>query len=140
MSTQEQAFKNRARWLGYTGLIPFVVLVVLLGATQLSPQLLLAGIQSYAAVILTFVGAIHWGRAMNSGSVRLMTLSVWPSVIAWCGLLMPPQYGLPLLTLAFLVLFVLDYRIYNQQVWFRRLRMHLTYTVCVLLVFSWAIT
>ena len=40
---------------------------------------------AYGAVILTFVGAVHWGYAMRDEEIRWgrMTWSVTPSLVAW---------------------------------------------------------
>ena len=52
-------------WLGASGLIPFILLA---GALWISPvdyhPVLHDWIRTYAAVILSFIGAIHWGVAM----------------------------------------------------------------------------
>ncbi len=106
MSAGTVTLQNRAYWLGYLGVLPLLLGVGLLN-TRVDSALVLAGIQQYGAVILTFVGAIHWGRAMNSGDVELITISVMPSLLAWYCLFLSPSYGLPLLTSAFLLLFFL---------------------------------
>lgn len=86
---------ERAQWLGYLGLAPFIIgmaLMVLLDETRFVAQ----AIHNYAAIILTFVGAIHWGRALSNGDTKLMSFSVIPSLIAWCSLFLEPYQGLPI--------------------------------------------
>jgi Protein of unknown function (DUF3429) len=53
-----------AKSLGYAGLIPFVLLAALLWIVQsdLRPWLTIA-LTSYAALIATFLGGMHWGIA-----------------------------------------------------------------------------
>jgi len=91
-------------WLGYGGLLPFLFL---------APASLLAGhhapvlsdaLFAYGAIILSFVGALHWGFAMTlSGlSDRQRTASfVWsvtPALLAWPAILLaPPLSGLLLI-------------------------------------------
>lgn len=134
------ALQNRARWLGYAGIIPFAAIAALMMTDKASPQSLVSAMQAYAAIILTFVGAIHWGRAMESGNSRLMTLSVGPSLVAWSGMLLPPQYGLPLIAGAFVFVLALDLRQYEEHIWFTRLRIQLTGAVSLLLVYGSAVS
>jgi len=133
------AVENRAVWLGYLGLLPFFAGTTLLLTTN-HDSLALTGIQNYAAIILTFVGAMHWGRALERRDPRLITLSVAPSLLAWCSLFMTPAYGLPVLISGFLLLFLFDLRQYRDIVWFQQLRLHLTFAVCGLLVISWMVS
>jgi len=63
-------------------------------------------VQTYGAVILSFLGGIHWGMAIRSApagqaSGAWLTFSVLPSLIAWPALLLPPFVGLLLLGLGF---------------------------------------
>ena len=53
--------------LGAGGLVPFVCLPVL-DALHPASELLLQALATYAAVILSFVGALHWGYAVQSNS------------------------------------------------------------------------
>ena len=46
----------------------------------------------YAAIILSFVGALHWGFAMSAPAAnapRLYTWSVVPALLGWLALLRP---------------------------------------------------
>ena len=56
-----------AYWLGYLGLLPFVTGA---GAVWFGPTALAAWAEEamllYAAIVLSFVGAVHWGLAMHS--------------------------------------------------------------------------
>ena len=59
---------------------------------------------AYAAVILSFMGAIHWGAAMSStGNKRkqYFLVSVSPALVAWVALMTP---AVPSLTIFYLVL------------------------------------
>lgn len=139
MYSKVTRFEQRAAWLGYLGILPFLVGVILLLNT-LYAEVALAGIKNYAAIILTFVGAIHWGRAMSTRNPGLLSLSIAPSLIAWCSLFLAAKFALPILICSFLLLFMFDYREYQDNIWFQRLRAHLTISVCGLLLVSWLIT
>lgn len=129
-------------WLGYGGLLPFVALAVAAwvdGSNSLWRNALLA----YGAVILSFVGALHWGFAMSlSGiSTKQKTLSfVWsvvPALMAWIALLMTSKYAIAMLVAGFLTHFWQDQRLVqvaNLPVWYLPLRMRLTLVACIALL------
>ncbi|KAL2649362.1 hypothetical protein R1flu_017490 [Riccia fluitans] len=98
--------------LGLAGAIPFVALTPGIASILPLPESLYAvhmeAQAAYGAVILTFLGGLHWGFAMvdNGGtsksvfsrfSVRTLRYvwSVTPSLIAWQALLLPlaPKYA-----------------------------------------------
>jgi hypothetical protein len=131
--------RRRAEWLGYLGLLPLAAATLLLALRPGSDTSVLLAIQGYGAVILAFVGAIHWGRALDTGDGRLMTLSVIPSLLGWSCLLLPPTLGLPLLAAVFALVLLFDRREYRAVPWFRQLRLRLTFMICGLLLLSWAL-
>lgn len=130
------------KWLGYGGLLPFVALAVAAwvnGSNSLWRNALLA----YGAVILSFVGALHWGFAMSlSGiSAKQKTFSfVWsvvPALMAWLALLMTSKYAIAMLVAGFLTHFWQDRRLVqvaNLPVWYLPLRMRLTLVACIALL------
>ncbi len=100
--------------LGLGGLIPFVAgaaALLFFPAAVPVPRLLAAFID-YGAVILAFLGAVHWGLALAGdphGVVvqpRLqrarLSLGVLPALVGW-GALMIPLVASPLLALAVLL-------------------------------------
>lgn len=88
--------------LGYLGLVPFVLGVALIGLLRPDVHLdehrfVVDALSKYAAVIASFLAGIHWGLAMRGGAPKLddrLTWGVVPSLIAWIGVLMPPNAGL----------------------------------------------
>ena len=107
------------RALGYGGLIPFAGLAALLWL--LPPDLVVwvaMGLSAYAALIASFLGGIHWGLAWartlpgaEPAGIHLLW-GVVPSLLAWPGLLMPPDAGLAWLGLVLLVCYLVDRRLY----------------------------
>ena len=96
--------------LGLVGLLPFVALslVALLEPGAWATRALF-GLSAYAAVILAFLGGVHWGIGLEAGSGQTVAaqrarfgLGVLPSLIGWAGLLVT-FIGLPLVGLAILV-------------------------------------
>ena len=82
--------------LGYAGLIPFVVgaALVWLVWPEAHPYVTLA-LSAYAAVIVSFLGGIHWGLAMrNPDPPRFLLLwGVVPSLLAWLAVMLVARYG-----------------------------------------------
>ena len=121
-----------ASLMGFGGLIPFFICA---GAAHsgVSPWagLALIVIGIYGAVILSFVGAVHWGLAMAGGRRPVWFVwSVMPALYAW-----PPivfmDTGTALLALVpgFLVCWSVDRRATEAGLlpaWYMRLRHMLT--------------
>jgi hypothetical protein len=138
------------RLLGYGGLVPFVglALAAWFAGPALAPRVALAQAQ-YGAVILAFVGALHWGRGLAAeaaavragpGSPLVLVWSVLPSLWAWVALMLPLRIALPVLAAGLLLAWRVDRRLYaadHAQPWhagFMRLRAQLTLVaVCSLL-------
>lgn len=89
---------------------------------------------AYGAVILSFLGGVHWGRALYEPDPELQTrdyvLSVLPSIFGWCCLLLPlASVGVLLLILGYIWQVTIDLNAVRQNIlpsWFGRLRMLLT--------------
>lgn len=122
-------------WLGYGGLLPFLFLAIAtwvdLGRALFWNQALVA----YGAVILSFVGALHWGFAMSLndlGATRRQTVFVWsvmPALLAWLALLLAPLAASCLLVAGFVAHYVQDLRLGRHAslpAWYRPLRLQLT--------------
>ena len=87
----------------------------------------------YAAVILSFLGGIRWGTALELRSPRRQTsdfiLSVLPALAGWIAVMLPGLLGVSLLIAGFLLQAQWD--VVNADrgrlpAWFGRLRMGLT--------------
>lgn len=139
-----------AFWLGTGGLVPFVVLTSALFALpeHTRPQVL-NWLIAYGAVILSFVGALHWGVAMVHTQMRdtdrtvFMAWSVVPALAAWVALLLPAKTALLLMAATFVVHFAADRQLAQRFAlppWYLRLRAGLTGVVapCLLLAIAQA--
>lgn len=90
------------RRLGAGGVIPFLLLPLLGWADPFRQTAYLAATVAYGAVILSFVGALHWAFAMTVRDIterqrgRLYLWSVVPSLLGWAAMLLPlvPAFGL----------------------------------------------
>ncbi len=104
-----------ARALAYAGLAPFVggALLIWLVWPEAHPYATL-GLSAYAAVILSFLGGIHWGLAMRLAEPppALLAWGVVPSLVAWPALMMVPASGLVIQGLMLLACYAVDRRLY----------------------------
>lgn len=135
-----------AFWLGASGLVPFVVLTSAIYALPDGNRpMLVFWLSSYAAIILSFVGAIHWGAAMVHPGMHdgdrsvFMAWSVVPGLAGWFSLLLPDKTGLLLMAATFAVHYAAD-RQFAQRfalpAWYLRLRAGLTAVVVLCLVLA----
>ena len=129
-------------WLGYGGLVPFVGLAAasLLGVQPRATSLALL---AYGAVILSFVGALHWAFAMllpQLAEMRRTWMYAWstvPALMAWCALLLEPRVGSVMLVVAFALHYVQDRRLSAQGLlpaWYLPLRLRLSTVASVCLL------
>jgi len=106
--------------LGLGGLVPFFALaagILFFGVMGSVPHLAL-GMLGYGCVILSFLGAVHWGLALETPAIvaaggtgridrRRLILGVVPALWAWgslyCGLVWHIQAGIALEILGFLL-------------------------------------
>lgn len=119
-----------ARWLGAGGLIPFVAAAIGLWFAPTGWHAEIFGVLLlYAAIILSFIGAVHWGLALRtvegeSALRRRLGVSVVPALVAWFALMAPPFTALGVLVLMFGVMYVVDRLLLSNIApdWYRRLR------------------
>ena len=105
--------------LGYAGLIPFVggaLLVWLVWPQMPMHAYATMALSAYAAVIVSFLGGIHWGIAFREAEPR-PSLFVWgivPSLAAWVAVMMPPSAGLVIHALMLFVCYLVDRKVYPE--------------------------
>ena len=104
-----------AQRLGYAGLIPFVLgaALVWVVSDEAYPYVTLA-LSAYGAVIVSFLGGIYWGVAFQQPQPqpRLWVWGVVPSLLAWVGVMMPPESGMVVLGAVLLLCYAVDRRLY----------------------------
>ena len=139
-----------ATLLGITGLVPFVLLALLsLGPDPVEIQRMTLLLIAYGAVILSFLGGVHWGFALLGQDIATprvergrLLLGVVPSLIGWAALALPvlalPAWaGLLVLIAGFLATVIVEQRAHRRglmppgYIW---LRWALTIVVVALLV------
>lgn len=104
--------------LGHAGLLPFVLGAALTWLVRPDAHpYVTAALSAYAAVIVSFLGGIHWGFAMRQ-SVPPASLPLWgvlPSLVAWIAVLMPAYAGLVVHGVMLVVCYLVDRRVYPAQ-------------------------
>ncbi len=133
--------------LGVCGSVPFVALTA---AIAFGPEswyaYWLVALSYYGAVILTFVGALHWAYALKRDAPcdeawLQYGFSVTQAVMAWLSLLFPVWTALRLQAAGLLICYVFDRAMARADpvpAWFLRLRAMLTAVGAASLAFaSW---
>jgi hypothetical protein len=129
-------------WLGYGGLLPFAGLALAPWAGLLPREAAGAAMVAYGAVILSFVGALHWAFAMTLTlpsplKDRLYAWSVVPPLVAWPALLLPLAGAVPLLVAGFVAHYLQDRRLVARAglpAWYLPLRLQLSAAASLALV------
>jgi hypothetical protein len=139
---------TRFAWiLGLAGLLPFVSHALF---SWISPPAELPGVlrsqAHYAAAILTFLGALHWGVVLASPSIvdgRAVVRLLWsvvPALWCWIVTLYPTDVSLPMLFGGLAVALGVDWLLYRGTPvprWFLTLRTVLTAVALASVGASW---
>lgn len=137
--------KRLAHYLGFAGLIPFVLLT--LACWMVHPDWLsdfIKGQRAYGIAILPFLGGIHWGAALTSTRLseeQILKALIWgvtPSLLAWVST-MAGGFGFAVLMAGFIAAYQADKRLYawyGMPDWLLRLRFILTCVVVAALALT----
>lgn len=131
-------------WLGYGGLLPFVATAAAVFLDPVHALLWARILIAYGAVILSFVGALHWAFAMTltglSGTRQTVAFiwSVVPALLAWPALLLPYPYAAALIVAGFVLHYAQDRSLaaLGLPSWYLPLRLRLTLVACAALLLS----
>lgn len=129
-----------ARLAGHAGWLPFLgaLLTLLLSANTGLHALAVQLAVGWAALILAFVGAVHWGFALTGRwpwSWAMIAGSILPSAWALIALALGGERGLALLVAGFGLFWLYEHRWLGAALppAYLRLRRELTLMVCTLL-------
>ena len=146
-------------WLGYGGLLPFVALAAASWLDNRHSAAWHLALLAYGAVILSFVGALHWAFAMTRGNDRdaianegqkpstlgMYVWSVVPALAAWVALLLAQVlesgrlWGSLILIGGFALHYLKDRQLIQKLTltrWYLPLRLQLTSVACACLGFA----
>jgi hypothetical protein len=144
VKTADTMVPASAAWLGGLGAVPFIALA---GASPFVDEAVrpsaIQALLAYGAVILSFLGGIHWGLAIaaaisQAGTLAArLTLSVMPSLAGWVALLLAGRAGLLLLAIAVAAMLMVDLRATRRgeaPLWYPKLRIPLSGVVVLSLL------
>ena len=116
--------------LGYAGVLPVAGLLVLAWSSATWQNQAVNSATIYAALILSFLGGIHWGFATSGfASSKHFLISVVPSLWAWAAFAGPDFYTLLGIILGLVVFFVYERQcalVSRFPDWYLPLRLRLT--------------
>ena len=146
ITKDQKTLKQWANILGYSGTIPFISLAVILllaqssSATPAESGLAASALHLYGAIILSFLGGLHWGRIACKPDIKpsdkwFLIYSVIPSLMGWSSYLLSDiwQGAASVLIAGFIISFVIDIRFIKLgawQSWMKPLRTNLTLVAC----------
>ena len=99
--------------LGWGGVLPFVgaALAKVFGGPVIDLYALSWG-SAYAGVIITFIGAVHWGVAVlhpeHKKQIGHLIWSVLPALAVWPVMTLPPLARLPFMIVGLLIVWAAD--------------------------------
>ena len=140
---QSNTLPRAVGWLGYGGLLPFLLLA---SASLLDPvhaPIWSDALYGYGAIILSFVGALHWGMAMSLPTLTqaqrtgCFVWSVVPALVAWPALLVSPPFAASLLVAGFVAQYIRDRQLARQArlpEWYLPMRLRLTSVASICLI------
>ena len=116
--------------LGWGGVIPFVGSALLFAFGDPMTRIYALSFGTlYGGLIVCFIGAVHWGRALIDHQPWLMIWSVIPALMMAPVLWLAPPFRAPLLIIALLILWAVDLKATRNGFlprWYMRLRHGLT--------------
>jgi len=137
-NTAPAALPPWTRALGYGGLVPFVACaLIMLLVTDPEIRHVAGRVQvGYGAVILSFLGGVHWGLALLGRTGRasgMLAIGVVPSLVGWATLLVPFETAVAVQVAAFGGFWLYEHRVLGAGVVpqeYLALRRWLTLVVC----------
>ncbi len=146
---QEARTEATARYLALVGYVPILVLVLwLMGIDAEHPARAptLELLESYCAIILSFLGGVRWGLGMVSGqggSPRDLVASCAPPLVGWAAVFAPVPYAFALFAVAFAAQGAWDNFAVHAEVaprWYGKLRILLTGLVVAAMLVAFVAT
>jgi len=135
--------------LAFAGLAPFVTGALGLWLTpEAWREWVMEEFLAFAAVILAFMGAIHWGLAMRADEASdrapmQLGLSVIPPLLGWFALSLPINFAIPVFFFAFAALYFADIWAVKHGLapaWYTSLRRPISLVIIASMLVAWSAT
>ena len=107
-----------AQRLGYLALLPFVLGALMIWIVREDARgYATAALAAYAAVVVAFLGGIHWGFGFRQEApdARLFIWGVVPALVASVALVMQASAGLVIHGAMLVVCYLVDRKVYPAQ-------------------------
>jgi hypothetical protein len=133
-------------WLGHGGLLPFLALAGLVALDPSRLSLWTQALVAYGAVILSFVGALHWAFAMllpdlpADSRSRMYAWSTLPALMGWVAVWLGWPLAVACLVPGLVLHYLQDRRLVARTAlptWYLPLRGRLTAVACIALTLAW---
>lgn len=117
-----QSLPGWAKPLGYGGLVPFAACALVMLAMPDAGTRDVAGraLVGYGAVILSFLGGVHWGLALRGVAPQraggLLAAGVVPSLVGWVALLLAFEQAAAVLVAGFGLFWLYEHRVLGPAV------------------------
>lgn len=145
------AHRRKLVWiLSAAGVLPFAIatlFLVFVGKAHPLQPVALDALKTYGAIILSFLGGIRWGLALEAidrrAAARVHIVSVIPSLVGWVALFLPDAMALAVLAVAFAAHGAWDSFAGQSGTfrnWFVQIRMVITTAVVVLFAIAFMVT
>ena len=143
---EEKYLTMTANVLGYLGSLPFIALAATISVASADAVVIAKStLYLYGAIILSFLGGLHWGRIASKETVTssdkwILLYSVVPSLIGWFSFLLKFFWSHTawMLIIGFLASYFMD-RFFIKDGTFKSfmgsLRLNLTIIACISLSF-----
>ena len=126
--------------LGFLGTIP-LILSSFINIFIIADNIIITKIAlSYAAIILSFLGAVHWGYLIQ---IDLTTRKNYPqwfwgitgSLLGWLSIIFllfnEIIFSTLVLILGFTISFIFDFKVFKKIIWYRKLRIYLSFIALI---------
>lgn len=114
--------------LGMLGLTPFLALPFYILTGSISQFEALGYYTTYSAIILSFLGGVHWYDAqVRTQSTEQLYVAMLPSIVGWLSIsLFDSTVTLSVLASSFVLLLMYDFQRLDMSAHYRQLRSTLT--------------
>ncbi|MFN3230884.1 MAG: DUF3429 domain-containing protein [Alphaproteobacteria bacterium] len=143
---KQQKMPSAAQGFGYVGLVPLVAGAIAVWTSETAEVFPVAeAMLFYSATVLSFLGGVRWGMALNnprsSRMASSLTIGIFPPLVAWVMLLIDLHWGLLGTAVAFALMYASDLFAAKEgtaPAWYPQLRMPLTIAadVAILIIFA----
>jgi len=131
MITKQKYFSKTSIALMLLGLTPFIAAIYYLQVYDF--ELGLAIFIHYSVIILSFIGAINWGRNYVEKSSEVFYLSVLPAMIAFSSFFFSFSNNLALLAFGYFIAWLIDmFLLLKNKEFFMYLVMRTIITISVI--------